>query len=207
MNNDNHPMLSDVKNKKCSGKAIYSELNYEKLRSNRLKELDVYYKKVLKKYEDNKRTYNAQFKDLAQQANHANDEFQEKTSNNATNDEKQEANAVIKPTVVKLNKQLLDIASKLIDDNENSGKGLLQQYQDLKVQEDELNKLMDNVVKLEDQMKSEKGINLTRNARMESSSDLTEDTYFWYNGMLIINFLLSLFLIIYAILIYKYSNF
>lgn len=205
MNNDNHPMLSDGA-KKCPGKAIYSELNYEKLRSNRLKEVDAYYKKVLKKYESNKKTYNAQFKDVSQQANNANDEMQVKSANNATNDEKLEVDAVIKPSVIRLNKQLLNIASKLINDNEDSGKGLLQQYQDLRVQEEELNKLMDNVNELEQKMKAEHDVNLTRSSRMETSQDLTEDTYYWYNGMLVINFLLTLFLVIYAMLIYKYSE-
>ena len=204
MSNNNRSMISDEK--KCPGKAIYSELNYDKLRSNRLKELDTYYKKVLQKYEDNKRAYDSQFSNIAQQANNATADLTTKTATNATNDDKQEAEAVIKPTVVKLNKQLLTIASKLIEDNDNSGKGLLQQYQDLRVQEDELNKLMNNVSKLEDELKMESDVQLTRQSRMESSQDLTENTYYWYNGMLMINFVLSLFLAIYAIMIYKYSD-
>ena len=204
MSNNNRSMISDEK--KCPGKAIYAELNYDKLGSNRLKELDTYYKKVLQKYEDNKRVYDNQFSNIAQQTNNATADLTTKTATNATNDDKQEAEAVIKPTVVKLNKQLLTIASKLIEDNDNSGKGLLQQYQDLRVQEDELNKLMNNVSKLEDELKMESDVQLTRQSRMESSQDLTENTYYWYNGMLMINFVLSLFLAIYAIMIYKYSD-
>lgn len=205
MNNNNHPMLSDGANK-CPGKAIYSELNYEKLRTNRLNEIDAYYKKVLKQYENNKKTYNAQYKDLSKQANNADAELQNKTTNNATKNDIQEVDAVIKPTVVRLNKQLLTIASKLIDDNENTGKGLLQQYQDLQVQEKELNKLMNNVSILEDNLKNEETVQLTRYSRIDSSQDVTENTYYWYNGMLMINFMLSLFLVIYSILIYKYSS-
>ena len=160
----------------------------------------------MQKYEDNKRAYDSQFSNIAQQANNATADLTTKTATNATNDDKQEAEAVIKPTVIKMNKQLLTIASKLIEDNDNSGKGLLQQYQDLRVQEDELNKLMNNVSKLEDELKMESDVQLTRQSRMESSQDLTENTYYWYNGMLMINFVLSLFLAIYAIMIYKYSD-
>ena len=98
MSNNNRSMISDEK--KCPGKAIYSELNYDKLRSNRLKELDTYYKKVLQKYEDNKRAYDSQFSNIAQQANNATADLTTKTATNATNDDKQEAEAVIKPTVI-----------------------------------------------------------------------------------------------------------
>lgn len=198
-------MLSSGESK-CPGKAIYSELNYEKLRQNRMKELDAYYTKVLKQYETKKQIYNKQFEETAKQANNADSELENKTNNEASNDERQEADAVIRPTIIKLNKQLIKIASNVVKDNEDTGKGLMQQYQDLKVQEEELNKLMNNVVKLEEKMDAEKNVELTRDARIETSGETTDNTYYWHNGILVINFLLSFFLVIYAIMIYYNNN-
>jgi hypothetical protein len=186
MNNSNHPTLSDG-NPTCPGKAIFSELNYEKLRNNRLKELEVYYSKILHKYEENKR------------------EFDEKTIPDASNDAKQESEETIKPTVIRLNNQLLEITTKLVNNNEHTGKGLMQQYQDLKIQETELNKLMNNVDKLEEQVDTEKNTQLTRETRMKTSYDVSQNSYYWYMGLVMINFILILFLIIYMILILKYT--
>lgn len=187
MNNSNHPTLSDG-NPTCPGKAIYSELNYEKLRNNRLKEMEAYYGQILKKYETNKKQYDV------------------KTAPDASNDAKLESEETIKPVIVRLNNQLLDIASKVVNDNEHTGKGLMQQYQDLKVQEEELNKLLNNVSKLEDEVDTQETTQLARQARMKSSYELSQDSYYWYTGMVMVNFILILFLIIYMMLILRYNN-
>lgn len=187
MNNSNHPTLSDGK-PTCPGKAIYSELNYEKLRNDRLKEMEGYYAKILKKYETHKK------------------EYDEKTAPDASNDAKLESEETIKPVIVRLNNQLLEIASKVVNDNEHTGKGLMQQYQDLKVQEEELNKLLNNVSKLENEVESQENTQLTREARMKTSYETSENSYYWYMGLVLVNFTLIMFLIIYMILIVAYGE-
>jgi hypothetical protein len=201
MNNNNHPTLSEGTSEKCPGKAIYTELNYEKLRQNRMKELDTYYQKVLDKYEQNKREYNQQFQNTAKEANNVAAEFEEKTGPDATPDQIQEGEATIKPTIIRLNKQLLQIATNVLNDNEHTGKSLMQQYQDLKKQEVELNKLMNNVSKLEDELNMEENKQLTRDARMKTSYEVNQNSYYWYTGLVVVNFLLIMFLIIYTVLI------
>jgi hypothetical protein len=201
MNNNNHPILSEGKSENCPGKAIYSELNYEKLRKNRMKELDTYYQKVLGKYEQQKREYNQLFQSTAKRANNVTAEFEEKTGPDATPDQIQEGEATIKPAVIRLNKQLLEIASNVLNDNEHTGKSLMQQYQDLKKQEVELNKLMNNVSNLEDEVNIQENKQLTRDARMKTSYDVNQNSYYWYTGLVIVNFLLIMFLIIYTVLI------
>lgn len=199
---NNHPVLSDP-DPKCPGKAIYSELNYEKLRNNRLNEVEAYYSKVLKKYEQNKRIYNQKFTTTAKEANNIEAELAEKMSPDASNDQKLEGNETIKPKVIKLNKQLLEIARNVMNDNEHTGKTLLQQSQDLKNQEKNLNKLLNNVAELEKNIDQEKNDQLTRNTRMETSYDKSQGSYYWYMGLVMINFILIIFLTIYMILLLK----
>jgi hypothetical protein len=202
--NNDHPALSN-KEPKCPGKAIYSELNYEKLRDDRLQTIQSYYSKVLKKYEQNKTIYNQQFTTTAKVADNKEAELENKTGPNASNDEKLEGNETIKPLVIKLNKKLLEIATNVMNDNEHTGKGLLQQRQDLEKQEKELYKLLDNVSKLESNLEQEDNIQLTRNSRMESSYDAGQSSYYWYMGLVIINFILIVFLTIYMILLSQYN--
>lgn len=203
---ENHPTLSSGPDKKCPGQAIYSELNYEKLRNDRISEVDNYYRDVLKKYEENKKKYNTQFKDTAAEANTTQAELEQKTGDGASPDEIQEGTETLKPLVVKLNNQLLEIARQVMEDNEKTGKGVYQQYQDLKTQEAELDKLMNNVSKLENNLDTESNVQLTRNSRMDTSYERGRGTYSWYVVLVYLNIVVLLFLIVYMITLSGYMD-
>ncbi len=193
--------MSDSTEKKCAGKAIYSELNYEKLRKQRLNKVDTYYKKVLDKYEQNKRTYNQQFLSTAKQADNMTSEMKNKLSPNSTPDQKQEAEQSIKPVVVRLNKQLLNIAQAVLKDNTETAKGLAQQYVDLSEQEKRLDKIIDEVSVLESDIEKQKHTQLSRKTMLGNSQEVGQSSYYWYIALSVINIILLLGIVIYIIMI------
>lgn len=200
--------MSDSTEKKCAGKAIYSELNYEKLRKQRLGQVDSYYKKVLDKYEENKRKYNQQFLSTAKQADNITSEMKNKLLPNSTPDQKQEAEQSIKPIVVRLNKQLLNIAQAVLKDNTETAKGLAQQYVDLSEQEKKLDAVINEVNALESEIEKQKKTQLSRKTMLSNSQEVGQSSYYWYIAFSIINIILLLGIVIYVIMMFAsgFSN-
>lgn len=190
--------------KTCPGKKIYSELNYETLRQNRMKDIDEFYQQVLRKYESTKRQHNQSYQTLSNNASDKEAELDKKTSRNSSADQKLEGNEVIKPQVIRLNNKLIDIARKIMDDNDKTSEGLIQQYQDLEVQEAELSKLMSNVDKLESEYDTQQNLARARDSQMDNSYNSGQSAYYWYMGLIIINFVLTLFLFVYILLLMQY---
>ena len=196
----------ELTEKKCVGKAIYSELNYEKLRKQRLNQVDGYYKKVLNKYEENKRKYNQQFATTAKQADKLTEELNTKLGPNATPDQKQEGEQSIKPDVIRLNQQLLNIAQNVLKDNTETSKGLAQQYADLAEQEKKLDNIISEVDNLKAELDKQKQKQLARKTMIDNSSEASKSSYYWYIGLTVINVLLLLVIVIYIIIIMNSSG-
>ncbi len=136
-----------------------------------------------------------QYKKLTTTADTLQQEYTAKTADSATADAKQEAEIIIKPKIINVNKQIIKLM-QLMKDQLNNPSLSPQQDDEIKRQTKELDTLMKTLASLEQKIIIRKATQSTRAAQINQTYTDARRKWYFYIAMTLINSLLIITLII-----------
>lgn len=155
---------------------IYSDFHFDKLRNEHFEKIKSYYDQYLNDYTTKYREYlekNNQDGSDPSQANEAD-----------------QANAILKPEIKKLNRQLINIQKSLLNNNKETSDNINEQNDIISQNQELIDHYRKQLVKLDGTIDTTKDKKVTNESRVEDTMDSNQTSYRFMFALLILNMVL-----------------